>query len=130
MSSMRLLRTPAPYSGESFLGYLLRLTEENAYDSLRWIPQRVGLRVNLAQGRSLDTLSTGPKTSLRFFRKAIGSHEAQEKIPQKLSPGVGRDHLRVWLDKGANRTRCSERAARVEVAFEPTPLLAILEEAS
>jgi hypothetical protein len=32
---LRLLRTPAPYCGESFPGYLIRLAEENFYDSVR-----------------------------------------------------------------------------------------------
>ena len=56
-SSRRLLRTPAPRPGESFPGYLLRLTEENSYDSLRWIPEQAGLTVDPDQrsmGRPLD----------------------------------------------------------------------------
>jgi hypothetical protein len=64
VAPLRLLRTPAPYSGESFPGYLLRLTEENSYDSLRWIPERAGLKVYPAQGRWADLWRPHPRLSL------------------------------------------------------------------
>jgi TniQ len=86
VSPLRLLRTPAPYSGESFLGYLLRLNEENAYDSLCWIPELVGLKVNLAEVRSLETLSTGPMISL--LREITGLNETElESLRKTLVPG-------------------------------------------
>ena len=60
VASLRLLRTPAPYSGESLLGYLLRLTEENSYDSLRWIPEQAGLTVDPTRGQWADLWTPGP----------------------------------------------------------------------
>lgn len=39
----KLLKTSAPQPDESFIGYLLRLTEANYYDSPSWIMQMAGL---------------------------------------------------------------------------------------
>jgi hypothetical protein len=86
VSSLRLLRTPAPYSGESFLGYLLRLTEENSYDSLRWIPERAGLKVYPDQGRWADLWRPHPRLSL--LREITGLSEAEmESLRERLAPG-------------------------------------------
>ncbi|HWS99692.1 MAG TPA: TniQ family protein [Pyrinomonadaceae bacterium] len=41
---MRLLRTGSPKSDESFIGYLLRLTEMNGYQTLSWMLQITGIR--------------------------------------------------------------------------------------
>jgi hypothetical protein len=63
-SPRRLLRTPAPRPGESFPGYLLRLTEENSYDSLRWIPEQTGLTVDPTRGQWADLWTPGPHITL------------------------------------------------------------------
>jgi hypothetical protein len=86
VSSLRLLRTPTPYSGESFPGYLLRLTEENSYDSLRWIPERAGLKVYPDQGRWADLWRPHPRLSL--LREITGLSEAEmESLRETLAPG-------------------------------------------
>jgi hypothetical protein len=64
LSPQRLLRTPAPQPGESFPGYLLRLAEENSYDSSRWIPERAGLIVDPARGQWAHLWSPGPHITL------------------------------------------------------------------
>lgn len=43
----KLLRTPRPYFDESFMGYMLRLTEHNGYDSISWILSMAGVDYNL-----------------------------------------------------------------------------------
>jgi hypothetical protein len=86
VSSLRLLRTPVPYSGESFLGYLLRLTEENSYDSLRWILELAGLKVYPDQGRWADLWRSHPRLSL--LREVTGLSEAEmESLRETLAPG-------------------------------------------
>jgi hypothetical protein len=86
VSSRRLLRTPAPYSGESFPGYLLRLTEENSYDSLRWIPELAGLKIYPDQGRWADLWRPHPRLSL--LREVTGLSEAEmEFLRETLAPG-------------------------------------------
>jgi len=86
VSSRRLLRTPAPHSGESFLGYLLRLTEENSYDSLRWIPELAGLKVYPDQSRWADLWRSHPRLSL--LREITGLSEAEmEFLRETLAPG-------------------------------------------
>ncbi len=44
--SDRLLRTPSPQPCESLMGYIIRLTEQNHYDSPRWILELAGLKLN------------------------------------------------------------------------------------
>jgi hypothetical protein len=86
VSLLRLLRTPAPYFGESFPGYLLRLTEENSYDSLRWIPERAGLKVDPAAGRWADLWRPCPRLSL--LREITGLSVAElESLREPLVPG-------------------------------------------
>lgn len=47
-----LLVTPAPFPGESLLGYMLRLSEANGYPSPEWIMARIGLSIReLTSGR-------------------------------------------------------------------------------
>lgn len=41
--AMRLLISGKPYSDESFMGYILRVTEKNGYESLSWIFQIVDM---------------------------------------------------------------------------------------
>src|SRR4029453_7659693 len=41
----RLLRTPPPRADESLMGYILRLTESNLYDSPRWVLDLAGLKL-------------------------------------------------------------------------------------
>jgi hypothetical protein len=54
----RLLITATPYDDESFVGYLLRLTERNHYETLSWILQLAEIR-NYAQGKfSLTFISS------------------------------------------------------------------------
>lgn len=45
ISPARLLRTPEPFEDESLMGYVLRLTAENGYDSTSWIFDLAGLKV-------------------------------------------------------------------------------------
>ena len=42
---MRLLRTPEPFEDESLMGYVLRLTDENGYDTTSWIFNLAGLNI-------------------------------------------------------------------------------------
>lgn len=46
----RLLKTPLPRADESFMGYMLRLTEENVYLSPSWIFELAGLKVDVSKG--------------------------------------------------------------------------------
>jgi hypothetical protein len=46
----RLLRTPRLKPDEGLVGYLVRLTEENSYDSPTWITSTAGLKVNFRKG--------------------------------------------------------------------------------
>lgn len=52
----RLLRSTIPRTDESFVGYLLRLTERNHYDNLSWIFRLINITRNpaLAINRSFD----------------------------------------------------------------------------
>lgn len=47
---LRLLKTPPPQADESLMGYILRLTEENAYLSPSWIFDLAGLKVDVRKG--------------------------------------------------------------------------------
>lgn len=46
----RLLRTPEPFADESLMGYVLRLTEENGYDTPKWIFDVAGLSADVGAG--------------------------------------------------------------------------------
>lgn len=46
----RLLRTPTPLTGESLMGYILRLTQENGYATPAWVFELAGLKINLRTG--------------------------------------------------------------------------------
>src|SRR2546423_690370 len=48
--SPQLLKTPVPRPDESLMGYILRLTEENGYNTPSWIFELAGLRVSVAHG--------------------------------------------------------------------------------
>lgn len=82
----RLLRTPAPRPGESFPGYLLRLTEENSYDSLRWIPERAGLTVDPARGKWADLWTPGPHITLLCEMTGLSQVELA-CLREPLAPG-------------------------------------------
>jgi hypothetical protein len=47
---LRLLRTPVPKPDESLMGYILRLTEENGYDTPSWIFDLAGLNATAYSG--------------------------------------------------------------------------------
>jgi hypothetical protein len=49
-NSSQLLKTPSPQADESLMGYILRLTEENAYLSPSWIFDLAGLKVDAKKG--------------------------------------------------------------------------------
>lgn len=46
----RLLRTPVPRADESLMGYVVRLTEENGYDTPSWIFDLAGLKIEAGGG--------------------------------------------------------------------------------
>src|ERR1051325_8541821 len=48
----RLLRTPVPRCDESLMGYVLRLTEENGYDTPNWIFDLAGVNLDAMNGGS------------------------------------------------------------------------------
>jgi len=81
----RLLRTPAPRLDESLPGYLLKLTEENSYDSLRWIPERAGLTIDPARGQWADLYRPGPHLA-RFCEMAGLSEAELESLREPLVP--------------------------------------------
>jgi hypothetical protein len=66
-------------------GYLLRLTEENSYDSLRWIPERAGLTVDPARGQWADVYRPGPYLA-RFCEMAGLSEAELESLREPLVP--------------------------------------------
>ncbi len=90
-SPRRLLRTPAPQPGESFPGYLLRLTEENSYDSLRWIPEQAGLTVDPARGKWADLWTPGPHITLLCEMTGLSQVELAS-LQEPLAP----DCLMRW----------------------------------
>jgi hypothetical protein len=47
---LRLLRTPVPKPDESLMGYILRLTEENGYDTPNWIFNLARLNIKVFDG--------------------------------------------------------------------------------
>src|SRR5215217_2239633 len=47
-----LVRTSRPRRDESFLGYIIRLTELNHYDNKTWVLKLSGIRQNLLQPRN------------------------------------------------------------------------------
>lgn len=84
-SPRRLLRTPPPRPGESFPGYLLRLTEENSYDSLRWIPEQAGLTVDPTRGQWADLWTPGPHITLLCEMTGLSQVEL-ESLREPLAP--------------------------------------------
>lgn len=46
----QLPRTPAPHPDESLMGYIVRLTEENGYDTPLWIFDLAGLKIGACNG--------------------------------------------------------------------------------
>lgn len=74
---MRLLRTPQPYSDESLMGYIIRLTEANGYDSPNLIIKNAGWQWSSPrQGwRNL----TAPTKDFDKFYELIG--KVKEKNP-------------------------------------------------
>src|SRR4030095_7517498 len=84
-SPRRLLRTPAPRPGESFPGYLLRLTEENSYDSLRWIPEQAGLTVDPTRGQWADLWTPGPHITLLCEMTGLSQAELAS-LQEPLAP--------------------------------------------
>jgi len=50
INALRLLKTPLPRPDESLMGYILRLTEENGYDSPTWIFNQAELNISVADG--------------------------------------------------------------------------------
>lgn len=69
---MRLLRTGQPEPDESFVGYLLRLTEMNGYQTLSWILQITGIRSYLQSKLSFafdDSLDLTPLAHLSGIDK-------------------------------------------------------------
>ncbi|MFA6063610.1 MAG: TniQ family protein [Gallionella sp.] len=98
-----LPRTPKPYSAESLLGYILRSSEENGYESPKYVMQHLGFtskklvptllpveKFASALGRKPEELkqleySTEIKTGGREFR--ILGHS--------LGPSIKRYHLRL-----------------------------------
>jgi hypothetical protein len=50
LGSGSLLISGPPISGESFFGYILRLTQWNSYNRISWILNRVGIRFNSVNG--------------------------------------------------------------------------------
>src|SRR5215213_1809569 len=61
-----LLRTPEPKDDESFLGYILRLAEQNGYERPGWITNLVNLR-----NRSLSPSHSFIPTSSEAFQLLI-----------------------------------------------------------
>ncbi len=91
----RLLRTPAPQPGESFPGYLLRLTDENSYDSLRWIPERAGLMVDPARGRSRSARYIGSYWSIlapTVSVLSVGRERVSASADAAMTGGVSTCH--------------------------------------
>ncbi len=88
---LRLLRTPKPRPDESFPGYLLRLTEENSYDSMHWIPERAGLKVYPAHGRWADLWRPEPDLA-RLYEMTGLSGEELGVLQEPLLP----DCLMCW----------------------------------
>jgi hypothetical protein len=90
-SPRRLLRTPAPRPGESFPGYLLRLAQENSYDSLRWIPEQAGLTVDPTRGQWADLWTPGLHITQLYEMTGLSQVEL-ESLRKLLAP----DCLMRW----------------------------------
>jgi TniQ len=87
MPPLRLLRTPKPQPRESLPGYVLRLTEENSYDSPRWIPERAGLKVEPSSGRWADLWGLACK--MFRLREITGLNETElESLRRQLVPNA------------------------------------------
>src|SRR5262245_49007423 len=90
-SPQKLLRTPAPRPDESLPGYLLRLTEENSYDSLRWIPEEAGLTVDPVMGKWGCLWAPGPHITLLCEMTGLSQGELSS-LREPLAP----DYLVRW----------------------------------
>ena len=73
----RLLRSDSPFQDESFLGYLLRVTELNHYRNIKWLFGLAGLPTNgnhivasiLFSGLDLTNLSTLTKCTIEVLKE-------------------------------------------------------------
>lgn len=83
-----LLRTPAPRSDESLMGFVLRVTEANHYDSAAWVLRLVGAEVHLANSSWRPLVDAYAGIRLRW--DAIGLSQAE--VSQLINPlGLGPD---------------------------------------
>jgi TniQ protein len=75
----RMVKTPRPYKNESFMGFLLRVTEENHYDNPYWILQLAGIELGrwnesayiYKSPSSLQTFSVLTNVSIRTLRNMM-----------------------------------------------------------
>lgn len=72
---MRLLISCKPYLDESFMGYVLRLTEKNGYDSLSWIFQVASM--NYKKSRQGGMFAIDTLKSLTHFAQLAGVNSAE-----------------------------------------------------
>ncbi len=75
MRKRSLINSADPFCDESFLGYLLRLTELNHYDSLTWILRLAIIQVN-PLGK-LALISTGSPSDLKSLEQLTGIDQAR-----------------------------------------------------
>lgn len=69
----KLVVRPAPYADESFIGYLIRLTDLNHYDASTWILQLA----NLGHRLHKVTLAFDSRLDLKFLARLIGVGETR-----------------------------------------------------
>src|SRR5436305_1950836 len=84
--AVRLLISGKPYSDESFMGYVLRLTEQNGYESLSWIFQIANM--NYEESRQGSTFAfEAPKSLTRLAQVASISSAEINKLIYHRVPG-------------------------------------------
>lgn len=85
-----LLRTPVARADESLMGFVLRVTEANHYDSASWVLHLVGAEVNLANSSWRPLVDANAHTRLRWETVGLSQAEASQLIDPL---GLGRDAL-------------------------------------
>lgn len=87
VGTQRLLRTPRPELDESLVGYVVRLTEANYYESIRWVTDLAGLRYSHPMGdwislnrdatdlSRLEALTGNDRGSFDPLRYGLGRYE-------------------------------------------------------
>lgn len=97
MKSLRLLARPSWISGESWTGYLLRLSDANCLGGLLYLAPMLGLSYrSLVTARSRDVLAAlgvDARDAPRIRYPTSGAHPIQQHAQERQSRSCGRPQL-------------------------------------